>query len=325
MKKTFALLCAGALSLIALADNVEIPLSSFSNTWSWGCTCNGGTLTFTQGYGGGCVGYGMTVAEGAADWSEYDYLVVTFDPATLPAKKVIVKVEYVGGSVSEFGNSGLLGSKAIVQLDAAKKNAVTKFWVSAEEACTLTVTKMELIPAGGSFYAEDADSETCFYGRNELDYIPSLIANWDATWTPATSTITFNGEWKGIHWTFENAQDWSDYDDLYIKLDKNNTSTFCVCLNGIQDADEKAKLTSALPSSEIVIAKDADFSSITAICLKSEKKETYQIECMTLRKQKPTGIEEVNLKPVAAKYIENGQLVILQNGVKYNAQGVVIE
>ena len=37
------------------------------------------------------------------------------------------------------------------------------------------------------------------------------------------------------------------------------------------------------------------------------------------------GVENIRIENAAIKQIENGQLVIIRNGVRYNAAGVVME
>ena len=45
----------------------------------------------------------------------------------------------------------------------------------------------------------------------------------------------------------------------------------------------------------------------------------------TTPKSTPTGLDNIDTTVAPAKVINNGQLIIIRNGVQYNAQGAVVK
>ena len=58
----------------------------------------------------------------------------------------------------------------------------------------------------------------------------------------------------------------------------------------------------------------------------AEEQNKYQLNAgATIEIISAEGVENITIENAATKLIENGQLVIIRNGVRYNAAGTVIE
>ena len=83
MKKLFTLVCGLAMALCA---NAAEQISTAFGSWGDGCTVEGNTLTFTEAWKGAGVGFvtgdGETEPKKCTDFSDYDYLWVTFSETT---------------------------------------------------------------------------------------------------------------------------------------------------------------------------------------------------------------------------------------------------
>lgn len=83
MKKFFTLVCGLAMALCA---NASEQISTAFGSWGDGCTVEGSTLTFTEAWKGAGVdfttGDGKTEPKKCTDFSDYDYLWVTFSETT---------------------------------------------------------------------------------------------------------------------------------------------------------------------------------------------------------------------------------------------------
>ena len=58
--------------------------------------------------------------------------------------------------------------------------------------------------------------------------------------------------------------------------------------------------------------------------VKAEMPSTISVRRINIHNT-PTDVETIEVKANVTKSIENGQLVILRNGVKYNVQGQIIK
>ncbi len=66
----------------------------------------------------------------------------------------------------------------------------------------------------------------------------------------------------------------------------------------------------------------AEFTATAAGDVKvSEIMYGFRIKAIAINEELPQGIDEIEAAPKAEKFFENGQLVIIKNGVKYNALG----
>ena len=87
MKKLFTLVCGLAMALCA---NAATAIGTSFSPWDEKCVVDGNTLTFTAGWGGAGVGFvtgdGETEPKKCTDYSEYDYLWVTFSETTCDFK-----------------------------------------------------------------------------------------------------------------------------------------------------------------------------------------------------------------------------------------------
>lgn len=104
-------------------------------------------------------------------------------------------------------------------------------------------------------------------------------------------------------------------DAIKVAVEGATTSTIELAAWG-ENKDVLTEITPALGATEIVIWSDLRDEAYTAAKLKLGA---------VIYDSEGTANENVKAEVKAVKSIENGQLVILKNGVKYNALGTVVE
>lgn len=149
--------------------------------------------------------------------------------------------------------------------------------------------------------------------------------SWGATWNGEKQMATWTQAWGGLYLGMNNA-DWSGYKDLYIKFDGEVPAKLIVDVNGNGNNDPQE----ISGGDHIIIPiqgnKNVDFSKVECLCFKLAAKDSVKIQCMTLRGGIGTDTEEVTVaEDNVQKMIENGQLILIRDGVRYNAQGQILK
>jgi hypothetical protein len=106
--------------------------------------------------------------------------------------------------------------------------------------------------------------------------------------------------------------------------DAYEVDVFACDAEGVAQGEALGSLATA--SAGVASAKmdiKADVTGIRIVRKTQNEGVLYFIE-FEAEKESPTAIDNTNVAEKAVKTIENGQLVIIKNGVKYNAQGTIV-
>lgn len=203
MKKFFTLVCGLAMALCA---NAATAIGTSFSPWDEKCVVDGNTLTFTAGWAGA----GMWIGSGDNDFSDYDYLWVTFSESTCDFKLVVEHTPEKKPVEGEF-NSGTL--VAGVALDEALSNHVMQFYLQSKSAGKLVVT--------GAYVGTEEEYKAVLAGnkpqKSDLT-LSDLGSGWgNSTYDAASKTVTIGGDWSGKGWWLDKA-DYSDFDKVVINF-----------------------------------------------------------------------------------------------------------
>ena len=283
--------------------------SSRNATWN-GSTK---TATWSQGWGG------LYLSMANADWSAYKDLYIKFAD-DVPAKLIVD----INGNGETAPVEVEAGNFVIIPIEGNKLadfSAVQCICFKLSVAGSITIECMTLRGDG------NIDPSACPAGKEVA--LPAKDGysegdSWSASWDGATQTATWTADWGGLYLSMNNA-DWSAYDDLYIKFAGNVPSKVIIDINGngntapveVEEGDHAV----------IAIAGNSkvNFKKVECLCFKMEKAGSLGINCMTLRGG-TTDVEQVTAQPSAVqKVIDNGQLLLIIDGVRYNAQGQIVK
>lgn len=129
-----------------------------------------------------------------------------------------------------------------------------------------------------------------------------------------------------IYLSMGNA-DWSAYKSLYIKFAEQVPAKLIIDVNGSGN-NYAHEIESG---NEILIpiegaSEDAKFNKVECLCFKLAAEGSVTLECISLRSGIGTDTEEVTVaEDNVQKMIENGQLILIRDGVRYNAQGQILK
>lgn len=308
MKKLMTLCVALVASMMLFAQNLELPISKCGET-SWGdVTISGSVITFPNAWEGG-IGWWI----GGEDFSAYNAVVLEFEPYS---DQVALNVEYgtettSNGIQQSIAQAG--ATKVRVALDA-RKSAVQKVYIQAAKMGRLTI-KSCYFEGGVDPYATTGitpvpvtlvEGEGCvFLFADEIEkYSPASVFEFNFN---VTNSSCLTG------WGFAKLVAIGDWE--------NNTNQ----LNNDHDGVGQCKIKYLGSELREIGYKggsswyvDPDNGMGVAI-------STWDAEvagCVVYPKQAQAVENTESVKVV--KTIENGQVVILKNGVKYNALGVAL-
>lgn len=129
--KIFTLAALAALALPASADTLDLSLADLGSGWSSSYDAATKTITFEDSW----TGRGWWLGE--ADYSQWDQVVVEFEPC---ACYVQIVVEYNAEGVESSTSGVNAGAEKIVcELNAEAKNNVKQIYIQSAEAGTLTL------------------------------------------------------------------------------------------------------------------------------------------------------------------------------------------
>lgn len=203
MKKFFTLVCGLAMALCA---NAATAIGTSFSPWDEKCVVDGNTLTFTAGWAGA----GMWIGSGDNDFSDYDYLWVTFSESTCDFNLVVEHTPEKKPITGEF-NSGTL--VAGVALNEALSDHVMQYYLQSKSAGKLVVT--------GAYVGTEEEYKAVLAGnkpqKSDLT-LSDLGSGWgNSTYDAASKTVTIVDDWSGKGWWFEKA-DYSDFDKVVVNF-----------------------------------------------------------------------------------------------------------
>lgn len=203
MKKFFTLVCGLAMALCA---NAATAIGTSFSPWDEKCVVDGNTLTFTAEYAGA----GMWIGSGDNDFSDYDYLWVTFSESTCDFNLVVEHTPEKKPITGKF-NSGTL--VAGVALNEALSDHVMQYYLQSQSAGKLVVT--------GAYVGTEEEYKAVLAGnkpqKSDLN-LSGLPTGWgNSTYDAASKTVTIVDDWSGKGWWLDKA-DYSDFDKVVVNF-----------------------------------------------------------------------------------------------------------
>ena len=202
---------------------------------------------------------------GDVDYSDYDNVVIRFDPATAAQGKVVI--EYNDGTNN--GDEGLFaeGATEVKLALSASKNSVKQIYSQG--------------PAGSAYVLSAAYVATANYqdgastGRKSDLTLSDLGSGWgESTYDPATKTVTIGSDWSGKGWWLGDV-DYSDYDNVVIKFDPATAAQGKVVIeynDGTNNGDEGLFAEGA---TEVKLALSASKNSVKQIYIQGPAGSAY--------------------------------------------------
>ncbi len=203
MKKLFTFVCALAMAVCA---NAAVSISTSFSSWGDGCTVDGNTITFSDAW------KGAGAWLGDEDYSEYDYLWVTFEETTCNFKLVVEHTGTDSHAITESFSSGAL--VAGVALDENYYDHVMQYYVQSTSAGKMVVT--------GAYVGTEEEYKEALAGNKpqvgQLS-IESLGSGWgESTYDATTHTITIGEDWSGKGWWLD-AVNYNDFDKFVVTFE----------------------------------------------------------------------------------------------------------
>lgn len=277
MRKIFTLIAL----MISICSFGAKEITGTFGSWGATCTVDGNTITFSEAWAG--AGFDLIDGTGleykAADYSDYDYIWVTFSETTCAFKMVVQyfdgtldeddasKYAYVGKTGSEV--SAISGSLIVgVPLDQDCSGDVAQFFLQSTTPGAMTITG---IYAGTTeeFTEAQAGSKP---QRSDLS-LESLGSGWDSSYDAAMKTITYDTAWSGRGWWLGNAgsgANYSDFDKVVIEFGEAAVDTGQVVIE--YNVTGVASTTTQFPTGATSVVCDLDATG------KSDVKQIY-IQC----------------------------------------------
>lgn len=212
MKKLFTLVCGLAMALCA---NAAEQISTAFGSWGDGCTVEGNTLTFTEAWKGAGVGFvtgdGETEPKKCTDFSDYDYLWVTFSESTCDFK---LCTQYTTGYNNDVTVEAIAGTLVLgVKLNEEYSDQFAQYYLQAKNTGKLVVT--------GAYVGTEEEYKAVLAGnkpqKSDLN-LGDLGSGWgNSTYDAASKTVTIVDDWSGKGWYFGTA-DYSNFDKVVVSF-----------------------------------------------------------------------------------------------------------
>ena len=212
MKKFFTLVCGLAMALCA---NAAEQISTAFGSWGDGCTVEGNTLTFTEAWKGAGVGFttgdGETEPKKCTDFSEYDYLWVTFSETTCD---FVLCTQYTTDYNQPVKVDAVAGTLVLgVKLNEDYSDQFAQYYLQNKTTGKLVVT--------GAYVGTEEEYKDVLAGnkpqKSDLN-LSDLPTGWgNSTYDAASKTVTIGDDWSGKGWWLEKA-DYTDFDKVVVNF-----------------------------------------------------------------------------------------------------------
>ena len=212
MKKFFTLVCGLAMALCA---NAAEQISTAFGSWGDGCTVEGNTLTFTEAWKGAGVGFttgdGETEPKKCTDFSDYDYLWVTFSETTCD---FVLCTQYTTDYNQPVQVEAVAGTLVLgVKLNEEYSDQFAQYYLQNKTTGKLVVT--------GAYVGTEEEYKAMLAAnkpqKSDLN-LGDLPTGWgNSTYDAASKTVTIGDDWSGKGWWLDKAN-YSDFDKLVINL-----------------------------------------------------------------------------------------------------------
>ena len=310
MKKFFTLVCGLAMALCA---NAATAIGTSFSPWDEKCVVDGNILTFTAGWAGA----GMWIGSGDNDFSDYDYLWVTFSESTCDFKLVVEHTPEKNPVAGEF-NSGTL--VAGVALNEALSDHVMQYYLQSESAGKLVVT--------GAYVGTEEEYKAVLAGnkpqKSDLT-LSDLGSGWgNSTYDAASKTVTIGDDWSGKGWWLDKA-DYSDFDKVVVNFATPTVTNGKLVVEYNRDGADAGTAEFAEGATSVEVALDAaDKNSVKQVYLQGPAGAQFVLASayVCVKDYVATGISQAVAVP-AAKSSKVFNLAGQQVGKSY--KGIVIK
>lgn len=212
MKKLFTLVCGLA---VALCANAFEQISTAFGSWGNGCTVEGNTLTFTEAWKGASVGFttgdGETEPKKCTDFSDYDYLWVTFSETTCD---FVLCTQYTTDFNQDVKVETTAGTLVLgVKLNEDYSDQFAQYYLQSKTTGKLVVT--------GAYVGTEEEYKAMLAAnkpqKSDLN-LGDLPTGWgNSTYDAATKTVTIGDDWSGKGWWLDKA-DYSGFDKVVVNF-----------------------------------------------------------------------------------------------------------
>ena len=316
MKKLFTLVFGLAVALCAIASE---QISAAFGSWGDGCTVEDNTLTFTAAWKGAGVNFttgdGETEPKKCTDFSDYDYLWVTFSETTCDFK---LCTQYTSNYNQDVSVEAIAGTLVLgVKLNESCSDQFAQYYLQSKAAGKLVVT--------GAYVGTEDEYKEMLAGnkpqKSDLT-LTDLGSGWgNSTYDAASKTVTIGDDWSGKGWWLEKA-DYSDFDKVVINFAKPTVTNGKVVVEYNGASSGEAEFAEGATSVEVALA--AAKNSVKQIYVQGPAGAQFVLAsayvCVT--GYVPAGISQAVAVP-AAKSSKVFNLAGQQVGKSY--KGVVIK
>lgn len=322
MKKFFTLVCGLAMALCA---NAAEQISTAFGSWGDGCTVEGNTLTFTEAWKGAGVGFttgdGETEPKKCTDFSDYDYLWVTFSETTCD---FVLCTQYTTGYNQAVQVDAVAGTLVLgVKLNEEYSDQFAQYYLQNKTTGKLVVT--------GAYVGTEEEYKAMLAAnkpqKSDLN-LGDLPTGWgNSTYDAASKTVTIGDDWSGKGWWFDKA-DYSDFDKLVINLAAPTATNGKVVIEYNGASNGEAEIAEGATSVEVALDAAAK-NSVKQIYLQGPAGAQFVLASayVCVKDYVATGISQTIAAPAAkSSKVFNlaGQQVgksfkgvVIKNGKKY--------
>lgn len=322
MKKFFTLMCGLAMALCA---NAAEQISTAFGSWGDGCTVEGNTLTFTEAWKGAGVGFttgdGETEPKKCTDFSDYDYLWVTFSETTCD---FVLCTQYTTGYDQPVSVDAVAGTLVLgVKLNEEYSDQFAQYYLQNKTTGKLVVT--------GAYVGTEEEYKAMLAAnkpqKSDLN-LGDLPTGWgNSTYDAASKTVTIGDDWSGKGWWLDKAN-YSDFDKLVINLAAPAATNGKVVIEYNGASNGEAEIAEGATSVEVALDASAK-NSVKQIYLQGPAGAQFVLAdaYVCVKDYVSTGISQTVAAPVAkSSKVFNlaGQQVgksfkgvVIKNGKKY--------
>lgn len=247
MKKFFTLVCGLAMALCA---NAAEKISTTFGSWGDGCAVDGNTLVFTEAWKGAGVGFttgdGETEPIKCTDFSEYDYLWVTFSETTCD---FVLCTQYTTGYNQAVQVDAVAGTLVLgVKLNEEYSDQFAQYYLQNKTTGKLVVT--------GAYVGTEEEYKAMLAAnkpqKSDLN-LGDLPTGWgNSTYDAASKTVTIGDDWSGKGWWLDKA-DYSDFDKVVVNFATPTTTNGKVVVEYNGASNGEAEIAEGATSVEVAL------------------------------------------------------------------------
>lgn len=235
---------------MALCANAAEQISTAFGSWGDGCTVEGNTLTFTEAWKGAGVGFttgdGETEPKKCTDFSDYDYLWVTFSETTCD---FVLCTQYTTDYNQPVQVEAVAGTLVLgVKLNEEYSDQFAQYYLQNKTTGKLVVT--------GAYVGTEEEYKAMLAAnkpqKSDLN-LGDLPTGWgNSTYDAASKTVTIGDDWSGKGWWLNKA-DYSDFDKLVINLSAPTATNGKVVIEYNGASNGEAEIAEGATSVEVAL------------------------------------------------------------------------